>query len=111
MSRHRRRGYKFAAAWCTGVLVATGVLILIGYAMANVYESLAGSFVAEILAFAVGTGASALVDGKRVRRYAEIIALYLILLSAGYILILPAIRSFLTTAATAPSTTDDGSPR
>jgi hypothetical protein len=90
------------SGWVTGVLVATGVLIIIGYVMADVYESLEGSFFAEALAFAAGTGASAVVDGKRVRRYAEIIALYLILLSAGYILIFPVVRSFLTITATSP---------
>jgi hypothetical protein len=106
VSRHRRRGYKFASGWFTGVLVATGALILIGYVMTDVYESLGSSFLAETLAFAAGTGAAAVVDVKRVRRYAEIIALYLLLLSAGYILILPTVRWFLTTTKTPTSGED-----
>ena len=102
VSRHRRRGYKFATALSTGLLVATGALVLIGFLLTDVYESLGGSFLAGTLAFAAGTGAAAVVDAKRMRRYAEIVALYLLLLSAGYILVLPAIKTYITTTPTPP---------
>ena len=109
MSRHRRRGDKFAAALSTGLLVATGALVLLGFLLKDVYESLGGALLAGTLAFAAGTGAAAVVDVKRMRRYAEIVALYLLLLSAGYILILPAIKTYITTTLTPPPV--DGSVR
>jgi predicted permease len=102
VSRNRRRRYKFAAALSTGLLVATGALVLIGWLLKDVYESLGGSLFAGTLAFAAGTAAAAIVDERHMRRYAEIVALYLLLLSAGYILILPAIKFYSTTAPTPP---------
>jgi hypothetical protein len=100
VSRHRRRSYKFAAALSTGLLVATGALVLVGVLLKAVYESVGGSLLAGTLAFAAGTGAATVVDEKRMRRYAEIVALYLLLLAAGYILILPAIKTYIVATPT-----------
>jgi hypothetical protein len=108
VSWHRRRRYKFAAASSAGLLVATGALVIVGLLSTDVYESLGGSLLAGALAFATGTGAAAVVDEKRMQRYAEIVALYLLLLAAGYILILPAIKSYITTTQTPTPPPVDG---
>ena len=95
----------FRTAWLAGLLVATGVLVIIRLLANNPFESLGGSVISGTLAFIAGTGAAALIDVKRLQRHAETIALYLLVLSAVYNFILPTITWYLTAA------TGDVSPR
>ncbi len=88
----------FPTAWRAGLLVATGALVIIRVLANDPFESLGGSMISGTLAFIAGTGAAALVDVKRLRRHAEIIALYLIVLAAFYNYILPTITWYLTAA-------------
>ena len=80
----------FTTAWLAGLLVATGVLVIIRLLANHPFESLGGSVISGTLAFIAGTGAAALIDVKRLLRHAEIIAVYLLVLSAVYNFILPA---------------------
>jgi hypothetical protein len=88
----------FTTAWLAGLLVATGVLVIIKLVASNPFESLGGSVISGTLAFFAGTGAAALIEVKRRQRHAEIIALYLLVLAVVYNFILPTITWYLTAA-------------
>lgn len=96
MKGYRRRGSIFWSASIAGLASATGVIILAGFLIPDVYESLGESVIAGILALGAGSGAAAVVDGKRLQRYVEVVAIYLLLMAAAYILVLPTLKWLLT---------------
>ena len=91
------------AGWLIGPLAATGTFIILGFASLGFYVSAGGLLIAGTFAFMAGTGAAGLVD-SRLGRNAGMVAGYIVVLFAIYLLILPSL------AGPAPPGTTHGGP-
>jgi hypothetical protein len=77
-------------SWLAGPLAATGTFVVLGFVSFGFYASRGGLLLAGTLAFMIGNGTAALVD-PRPGRNAGIVAGYIAVLFAIYLLILPAL--------------------
>jgi drug/metabolite transporter (DMT)-like permease len=78
-------------SWAAGMLAATGALMVLGLYSLGFYASGGGLLIAVAFAFAVGTGAAGVVDARQSGRDASVVAFYLLVLVAAYLLVLPAL--------------------
>jgi len=77
--------------WLVGLLAATGSLIAIGFVSIGFFVSLGGLVIASALALTVGAVVAGVVDPDRAKRNVAVVALYVLVLAAAYLLILPAL--------------------
>jgi hypothetical protein len=73
--------------WLVGPLTATLALVGLRFVALGLYTSPAGLLVAGIVAFLVGTRTAAVFDRSR-RRHAAVVAAYIFVVLAAYLLIL-----------------------
>lgn len=78
-------------SWLVGLLAAIGALILVGFVSIGFYASFGGLIIAGALALTAGTAAAAAVDSKRSARNAAVVAFFIVVLFALYLILLPSL--------------------
>jgi hypothetical protein len=77
--------------WLAGMVAATAALIVLWFVSMGFYVSGGGLLIAGTIAFVAGTCVAGLVDSERLGFSTATVAFYLVVLAAGYFLILPAL--------------------
>jgi hypothetical protein len=77
-------------SWLVGLVATTAVLIAMGVVSAGFFASFGGLAIAGALALMVGVAAGAAADPDRAARNAAVVAFYVLVLAAAYLLLLPA---------------------
>jgi hypothetical protein len=78
--------------WFVGPLAATAALVAMGFVSLGVYTSIGGLFIAAGVAFWAGAGMAGIAEPRRWARSALIVAVYVVVLFASY-LMLPRLQS------------------
>jgi len=74
--------------WFVGPLAATAALVVMGFvSLGAFYASLGGLFIAAGVAFWAGAGMAGIAEPRRWARSALIVAVYLVVLFAGYLML------------------------
>jgi len=74
--------------WFVGPLAATAALVVMGFVSLGVYASGGGLLVAAGVAFWAGAGMAGIAEPRRWARSALIVAVYVVVLFASYLILL-----------------------
>jgi len=80
-----------ASGRLAGILAATAALIATGFVSIGFYASYGGIVIAGGLAILVGSAVAGSIEPARTHTNAAIVAYYIVVLAAAYLLILPAL--------------------
>ena len=78
-------------SWVVSLAAATGALIILGFVSIGFFASFGGLVIAGAVALTAGTVAAGIVDPDRVGRNVAVVAFYVLVLAAAYLLILSAL--------------------
>ena len=81
-------GIMTVPGWFVGPLAATAALVVMGFVSLGVFASGGGLLIAAGVAFWAGAGMAGIADPRRWARSALIVAAYVIVLLAGYLILL-----------------------
>ena len=86
-SRVRRAGNMKVPGWFVGPLAATAALVVMGFVSLGLYTSVGGLLIAAGIAFWAGAGLAGIAEPRRWARSALIVAAYVVVLFASYLML------------------------